>query len=211
MSAIVLGAGPGLGVALARAYAGTGRKVALVARNSQTVQDLAAQVGDGAIGLAADLAAPSAVADAIARATDQLGVPDIVHYNASVMTEGTPSTVPLQTVEDAWRVGCLGAWAALQASVPLMDSGSAFFVTGGGLALDPWPPASALASAKAAVRNFVFAAAKELPDLKVAMITINGVIGSPELSPDEIARWFLVMLEESSPEVEMTLPRKAAT
>jgi NAD(P)-dependent dehydrogenase (short-subunit alcohol dehydrogenase family) len=89
----------------------------------------------------------------------------------------------------------------------LMDEGSAFFVTGGGLALEPWPPASALASAKAALRNMVHAAAKELPDLRVAMITIMGVIKEgTELSPSEISRYFLALLEERDPAVETVLP-----
>ncbi len=206
MSAIVLGAGPGLGLSLARAYAETHRGVAVVTRRPEVAEELAAQVG-GAVGLAADLGDPAAVTAVVREAADRLGAPDIVHYNASVMFEGSPSSVPLEAVERSWRVGCLGAWAALQAAVPLMPEGSAFFVTGGGMALDPWPPASALASAKAALRNLVLAAAKELTDIRVAMITIQGVIGSsPELSPDEIARYFLALLEQTDPPVETLLP-----
>ena len=123
MSAIVLGAGPGLGLALARAYAETNRRVAVVTRRPQVAEQLAAQV-PGALGLAADLGDPAAVTAVVRQAADRLGAPDIVHYNASVMVEGSPSTVPLEAVETAWRVGCLGAWAALQAAVPLMaDAG----------------------------------------------------------------------------------------
>jgi NAD(P)-dependent dehydrogenase (short-subunit alcohol dehydrogenase family) len=206
MSAIVLGVGPGLGLALARAYGETGRKVAVVSRREEDATAYAAQLPD-AMGFAADLGDPAAVTEVVRRAAEQLGAPDIVHYNASVLLEGTPSQVDLAAVESSWRVGCLGAWAALQASVPLMDSGSAFFVTGGGLALDPWPPASALGSAKAALRNMVHAAAKELPDLRVAMITIKGVIKEgTELSPGEISRYFLALLEEAAPPVETVLP-----
>ncbi len=206
MSAIVLGVGPGLGMALARAYAETGRKVAVVSRRQEEATAFAAELPEAA-GFGADLGDPAAVADVIARASSQLGAPDIVHYNASVLLEGTPSQIGLDAVETSWRVGCLGAWAALQAALPLMDEGSAFFVTGGGLALEPWPPASALASAKAALRNMVHAAAKELPAVRVAMITIMGVIKEgTELSPSEISRYFLALLEESSPPVETVLP-----
>lgn len=206
MSAIVLGVGPGLGLALARGYADTGRKVAVVSRRPDDAAAFAAGLPDAA-GYAADLGDPAAVMEVVRRAAEELGAPDIVHYNASVLLEGTPSQVGLDAVETSWRVGCLGAWAALQASVPLMDDGSAFFVTGGGLALEPWPPASALASAKAALRNMVHAAAKELPDLRVAMITIMGVIKEgTELSPSEISRYFLALLEESAPPVETMLP-----
>lgn len=206
MSAIVLGVGPGLGLALAHAYADTGRRVAVVSRRQDDAAGFAADLPN-AVGYAADLGDPAAVMEVVRRAAEELGAPDIVHYNASVLLEGTPSQVSLDAVETSWRVGCLGAWAALQASVPLMDDGSAFFVTGGGLALEPWPPASALASAKAALRNMVHAAAKELPDLRVAMITIMGVIKEgTELSPSEISRYFLALLEERDPAVETVLP-----
>lgn len=206
MSAIVLGVGPGLGLALAHAYADTGRRVAVVSRRQDDAAGFAADLPN-AVGYAADLGDPAAVMEVVRRAAEELGAPDIVHYNASVLLEGTPSQVSLDAVETSWRVGCLGAWAALQAAVPLMDDGSAFFVTGGGLALEPWPPASALASAKAALRNMVHAAAKELPDLRVAMITIMGVIKEgTELSPSEISRYFLALLEERDPAVETVLP-----
>ncbi len=198
MSAIVLGAGPGLGAALVDAYASTGRTVAAVSRSGAPVA--------GARGFAADLGDPQQVRQVIAHISDEIGVPDIVHYNASVLLPGTPSEVSLADVETSWRVGCLGAWAALQASVALMDDDCAFFVTGGGLALNPWPGASALASAKAALRNFVFASAAEATELRIAMITVAGVIGQ-DITADEIARYFLGLLEEQNPPVETVLPR----
>jgi NAD(P)-dependent dehydrogenase (short-subunit alcohol dehydrogenase family) len=208
MSAIVLGAGPGLGMALARAYGQTGRSVAIVARRREALEQYAASLtGVDALGLSADLGDPQAVASVIREAADRLGAPDIVHYNASTLIQGTPSQVPLAAVEQSWRVGCLGAWAALQAAVPVMPIGSAFFVTGGGLALDPQPSASALAAAKAALRSLVHSAAKELTDIRVAMITVSGVIATDTaLSPDEIARHFLGLLEQTHPAVETVLP-----
>lgn len=198
MSAIVLGVGPGLGASLVQAYAETGRQVAAVSRSGSEVA--------GGIPFAADLGQPDEVARVISAAAEQLGPPDIVHYNASVLIPGTPSQVSLADVETTWRVSCLGAWAALHASVPLMDAGSAFFVTSGGLALKPWAGASALGSAKAALRNFVQAAAAELTDLRIAMITVAGVIGQ-DIEADEIARYFLGLLEEQAPAVETILPQ----
>lgn len=197
MSAIVLGVGPGLGAALVAAYAGTGRSVAAVSRSGTAFP--------GARSFTADLADPQQVRRVVQQASEELGTPDIVHYNASVLLPGTPGEVALESVETAWRVGCLGAWAALQAAVPLMPAGGAFFVTGGGLALRPWAPASSLASAKAAVRTMVLAAAAELTDLRVAMITVAGVIGQ-DITAEEIAQAFLDLLDQPDPPVETLLP-----
>jgi NAD(P)-dependent dehydrogenase (short-subunit alcohol dehydrogenase family) len=208
MSALVLGVGPGLGMSLARAYAETGRPVAVVALHQEQADAFAAELGPAAAGFAADLGDPAQVRAVVQQAADRLGAPDIVHYNASLLVEGTPSVVPLAAVESAWRVGCLGAWATLQAAVPLMDEGSAFFVTNSGVSINPWSGGSVLSSAKAAVRNLVFSAAEELTHLRVAMITINGLIKEgTDLSPDEIARNFLGLLEELRPQVETMLPR----
>lgn len=198
MSAIVLGAGPGLGTALVEAYASTGRRVAAVSRSGAAIP--------GAVPIAADLGDPAQVRRAMGLAAAEVGPPDIVHYNASVLIPGPPSEVPLDAVKTSWRVGCLGAWAALQASSDLLPPGSAFFVTGGGLAVNPWPGASALGSAKAALRNFVLAAAAEGTDLRIAMITVSGVIGQ-DIDADEIARTFLGLLEEQHPPVETVLPQ----
>jgi NAD(P)-dependent dehydrogenase (short-subunit alcohol dehydrogenase family) len=206
MSAVVLGVGPGLGMALARAYADTGRRVALIARNADRLEGYAAQI-PSSVAIPADLADPVQVGAAIDQAAGSVGPIDVVHFNASLLVSGAPSEVPLDAVEQSWRVGCLGAWAALQSAVPLLPVGGAFFVTGGGLALDPWPPASALASAKAAVRNLVQAAAKELPHLHVCMVTVRGVIDDDgDLSAQRIAARFVDLLGDPDPPVEVLLP-----
>lgn len=207
MSAIVLGVGPGLGMSLARAYAGTGRTVAVVALHQEQADGFAAQL-PGGVGFAADLGDPEQVRTVVQQAAERLGPPDIVHYNASLLVEGMPTQVPLDGVEAGWRVGCLGAWAALQAAVPLMGEGSAFLVTNSGVSINTWAQGSVLSSAKAALRSLVFAAAEELPHLRIAMITIMGLIKpGTDLSPDEIALNFLALVADQHPAVETMLPR----
>ncbi|HQR78965.1 MAG TPA: SDR family oxidoreductase [Actinomycetota bacterium] len=210
MSALILGVGPGLGLALARAYGGAGHKVAVVARRPEAVSNyVSSLVGVDAVGLTADLADPVSVTRVVREAAGDLGPLDVVHYNASVLLEGTPSKVGLAEVEQSWRVGCLGAWAALQAAVPLMPQGAAFLVTNSGLAQKPWPPASALSAAKAALHNMVQAAAAELTDIRVAMLTVMGMIRKgTDLDPDEIARAFVDLLEQTDPPVESFIPRR---
>lgn len=214
MSAIVIGVGPGLGLSLARAYGRTGRDVALIARRPGQLQGFVeklAEEGITAYACPAEASDPESVRHAINAAEDAAGAPDIVHYNASFLPEGTPTHVSLRDVELAWRVGCFGAWAALQATVPLMLSsgGGTFFVTGGGLALEPWPPASALAGAKAAVRSLSLAAAKELrqTSVRVATVTVNGLIQpGTDLDPDRIADLFVDLLGRPELPVETVIP-----
>ena len=62
--------------------------------------------------------------------------------------------------------------------------------TGGGLALNPWPQAAALAVGKAGLRNLVYSLAAELEPagIHVATVTIAGMVQpGTEFDPERIA------------------------
>jgi NADP-dependent 3-hydroxy acid dehydrogenase YdfG len=83
--AVVTGATSGIGAATARRLASDGAAVAIVGRREERLRDLAAELGDGAMRVAADvtdLPALEAAADSI---RDRLGRVDLVVANAGVM------------------------------------------------------------------------------------------------------------------------------
>lgn len=200
MIAVVVGVGPGMGVALARAFGREGATVALVARRADALASYAEELAaDGLTARAypADVADEASLRAAFAAIRASLGDPDVLVYNASLNAPGTPAEVRPVDAAAAFAVGALGALVALQEVLPAMrarDAGTVL-VTGGGLALRPWPPATALGMAKAAVRNLVQAAARDLAGtgVHIGMVTIMGVVGAPGFDPDDIAARFVQM------------------
>src|SRR4051812_15082532 len=83
--AVITGASSGIGEATARALAAHGYRVALLARRADRLQALAAELGDGAIAIQADVTKRDALVAAAQRVQDELGGADMLVNNAGVM------------------------------------------------------------------------------------------------------------------------------
>jgi meso-butanediol dehydrogenase / (S,S)-butanediol dehydrogenase / diacetyl reductase len=93
------GGSTGIGLDCAKAYAAAGAKVALVARNGEFSDQVAADLGPGHIGFACDVSSDSDVKSAIQRVLDQYGKLDVIHNNAGI---ATPSKPLHETSDDEW-------------------------------------------------------------------------------------------------------------
>jgi NADP-dependent 3-hydroxy acid dehydrogenase YdfG len=71
--AVITGASSGIGEATARALAADGYRVALLARRAERIQALADELGDGAIGVPADVTDRDALVAATRRVQQELG------------------------------------------------------------------------------------------------------------------------------------------
>lgn len=118
--AVIVGAGPGLGSALARCFAKTGMAVAVARRNSDKLSELAAEVSGKAY--SCDATDAGAVEDMFAAVTRDLGTPALAVFNAGAYRPGGILDIDPRDFEDCWRTGCLGGLhvgqAALRRMVP---------------------------------------------------------------------------------------------
>jgi ribitol 2-dehydrogenase len=87
-SVLVTGASSGIGKASARAFAREGMKVAISARSTDRLVELASELGPDAIVLPADLTSATDTDDLIRDAIESLGSLDVLFANAGVYVAG---------------------------------------------------------------------------------------------------------------------------
>lgn len=132
----IIGAGEGLGQALAARFAGEGFDIALVSRTeagSAAARAAASAAGDAARVryFAADAMHPETIEQAIARISDEMGAIDLLIYNArGAFTACEPLDMTYAALEENYRVEVVGAFAAAKSVLQAMRArghGSIFF------------------------------------------------------------------------------------
>lgn len=192
---LIIGAGPGLGLSLARRFGAMGMRIGLVARRASALESYADGLSEE--GLTVE-AAPADVTDAAAlrRAVDvlvrHLGPPEVMIYNAFRRGGGKASRLSVAEMLESVRGNAGGALNASGLVVPMMrDKGQGtILITGGGAAIDPWPDLAPLGVGKAALRNYALNLAAELaPEgIHVATVTIcDHIRPGSRFDPDRIA------------------------
>jgi NADP-dependent 3-hydroxy acid dehydrogenase YdfG len=86
--AVITGASSGIGAATARALAADGYRVALLARRLDRIEALAAELGDIAVAIQADVTDRNSLLAAAERVQDELGGADVLVNNAGIMLLG---------------------------------------------------------------------------------------------------------------------------
>jgi 3-oxoacyl-[acyl-carrier protein] reductase len=97
-TAFVTGSTRGIGLAIARAFHGAGAKVAIVGRDEGRARSVAVELGQGAAGVACDVAVAEQVEAALAAAETALGPVDILVNNAGL----TRDNILLRLTDADW-------------------------------------------------------------------------------------------------------------
>ena len=120
-TAIITGAGSGIGQATACLFAAEGARLLLVDRNAAKLAETAALVGEGAIIAEADAGDEATVAGFVAQGMAAWGAIDVLHANAGVSGGAIPF---LQGTADLWtdvlRTNLLGPFFAIREVAPHM-------------------------------------------------------------------------------------------
>jgi NAD(P)-dependent dehydrogenase (short-subunit alcohol dehydrogenase family) len=190
----IIGAGPQLGLAIARAFGSRGFDVALVARNGAKLDDLVGRLGAEGITAAAfpaDVLDRDALTQALKDAAAHFGGIDVLEYSPSGGAGSTAMTSPSETdpshVEHEMGFQLYGAIAATRAVLPAMreaGGGTLLFTTGAG-SVDPVPMFGNVNAAAAALRNWVLNLHKELAGsgVQAAHVAIGVFIGADSPVP----------------------------
>jgi len=176
------GAGPGNGLALARRFAASGYRVALIARDAGRLEALATDV-EGAMAFACDVGDADSVDQAFAAITDAAGPVDTLLYNAGAAVFGPIDQIDAADFHGAWRTNALGLFHCANAVLPAMRAAGdgRIVVTGATASRKGGANFAGFASAKAAQYSLAQSMARQLgPEgIHVAIAIIDGVIDTP--------------------------------
>jgi NADP-dependent 3-hydroxy acid dehydrogenase YdfG len=203
-SLIIVGAGPGIGLAAAQCFGSRGFTVGLVARREQTLRkcrdDLAA-AGVCSFYRVADCARETELGAALQAIQDEAGAPEALLYNAANIKWKNLLDETAAGLTADFEVNVAGALTAVRAVLPALraaNRGTLLF-TGSMFAEDPVPAFGSLSIGKAGLRNLAHGLAKSLRGtaIKVHYLSIQGRVTTedPQRSPSMIAErcWQLHM------------------
>ena len=211
----IIGAGPGLGLALAKKFGQNGYNAALIARNPDTLDTLVNDLSSHGINVArfvADTSDQAALTAALTAARTHFGSIDVLEFSPHSGGPGSmtsPTDVTAENLRPVLETLLLGAVTAVQTVLPgMVDAGhETILFTAGSGSINPVPFFGTLNTAQAATRNWALNLHNQLAGsgVYVAHIAIGVSIGDaapaegyPFKTPDEIAAAFWDLHQERS-------------
>lgn len=204
---VIVGAGPGLGMNIARRFAQGGFDIALISRDQSRLKGLSEKLnseGYTAQGFAADAAIEKDLQSAFDCITQWNDNVEVLIYNAAAMIPDNVLDLTPSTMMGNMALNLGGAICSVNQVLPLMRGrgGGTILITGGGLGLEPYPNWASLSAGKAALRNYTIALHKALfpESIHVAVIAVCGIVEAGGLfDPDQIAEKYWQLHAESKP------------
>jgi 3-hydroxyacyl-CoA dehydrogenase / 3-hydroxy-2-methylbutyryl-CoA dehydrogenase len=193
--AIIAGGASGLGAATARALAEHGAHVAIADLNGDQAKELANELGNGAIGVKADVTNEDEVREAVAAAVEAFGEIRFAVSCAGIgwaeRTVGKEGPANLQPFETVVRVNLIGTFNVLRLSAAAMsgnepDAGGergAVVMTASIAAFDGQIGQTAYAASKGGIVGLTLPAARDLSRQGIRVCTIApGTFDTPLLA-----------------------------
>lgn len=219
--AVIVGAGPGLGRALARRFGAAEMNVALAARDLARLENLSVEcagIGRGARAYACDASREEDVEAFFRQVRSDFSDPDVVVYNAGTFVPHGILETTAEEFERCWRVGCLGGFLVGRAAARGMveriaqgGPGGTILFTGATASLRGSAGFHNLAVGKFGLRALAQSMARELQPkgIHVAHVIIDGRIrpsavvehtdegrGDERLDPDAIAEAYFQLYRQ---------------
>jgi NADP-dependent 3-hydroxy acid dehydrogenase YdfG len=199
--AAVVGAGPGLGLSVARVFGANGYDVALISSRRATLDALVRELrsaGVTAAGFAADVADHDRLAVALLEAQEVLGPIDVVEFSPYAGLDlAQPADVTVEALRAQMDVQLYGAVTTVRAVLPGMlerGAGTLLFTMGGG-SIEPYPMLATLNPPQGALRNWVKNLHNTLGErgVQAATVVVNAAITTqtpehPHVHPGAVAQ-----------------------
>ncbi|MGW0160672.1 SDR family oxidoreductase [Mycobacterium sp. NPDC003323] len=168
---LVVGASSGIGHAVAERAAERGAKVAVAARRTDLLEELAGQIGGTAYEL--DVEDPAAISRVIDAAARTLGGFDAVVFTSTVAPMAHIEDTDIATWIHAYSVNTLGAHHVLRAIRPHLSDTGVVLITSSHDVGRPRAGVAAYNASKAALNEILHSWRSEHPDLAIVRVGIG--------------------------------------
>jgi 3-oxoacyl-[acyl-carrier protein] reductase len=185
-TALVTGAGSGMGKCIAETFVREGARVALVDINFDAAKSAARAIGNNAIALCCDVTKKSEVEAAVVETLAAFGALDILVNNAGITHVNKPfMEISEDEYERTFAVNVKGVFFGCQAVVPHFRKvgGGVIINIGSTAGLRPRPGTSAYSATKGAVHTLTKGLAGELADDRIRVCAIAPVATETPLLP----------------------------
>jgi len=179
--AVIVGVGPGIGIAVARKFGKNGFKVALLARNHDKLIQIAEELKKEGIEshpFTTDVTDENLVIKSFTDIKKTLGHISVLVYNAAMVKHDVASQLSASTLKDTFAVNTVGALVSAQQVIPEMKAagGGTIIFTGGLFAIVPYYKFSSLTISTSGLRNLTILLSQELKSngIHVATVTVCG-------------------------------------
>ena len=204
--ALVTGAARGIGFETARQLHMRGASVALVDLVAAEAREAAERIGEGMIGIAADVTDAGAVRAAIAETVERFGGLDVVVANAGIGPPSITTTrlMPAEEWERVIEVNLMGVWHTVHAALPqISERKGQIVIVASAAAFTNGMMMSPYATSKAAVEAFGRALRAELAPFgaSAGVAYFNWV--DTKMVQDAFARPGAAKMEELAPSFMM--------
>ena len=205
-TAVIVGAGKGMGNHIAKRFAKEGFRVVLVARQEKALAEYAAEFakrGYEAHGEAADASDTASLTEAFARIHEKYGAVDVMIYNAALMQGGKATELTAEEMARHFQVDVVGALHCAKLVLPQQQkqgSGAILF-TGGMFGVYPNanPDYACMSMDKSALRMLAQMLNEELKPtgIYVGIVNIMGNVGgNAHFAPEHIAEMYWQLYQD---------------
>ncbi len=179
---LIIGAGSGLGTALAKRFSRSGNQIILATRNTSNLDELAREIG--ALVIRCDASNEQDIASLFETIDNaEISLSEMI-YNAGAYTNGAVTDLDPGQIRQSIDVNALGAFLAARQCARRMKKfgGGTMLFTGASAGIKGYANSSAFAMGKFALRGLCQSLARELApqNIHVAHFVIDGLIYQPD-------------------------------
>jgi NAD(P)-dependent dehydrogenase (short-subunit alcohol dehydrogenase family) len=178
--AIVTGASSGIGLAIAKRFAGEGARLFITGRRQPALDAAVREVGGNTVGVRGDISKLADLDRLYDVVREQAGAIDVLCANAGGGEFAPLHDITEEHYERTFDTNVKGTLFTVQKALPLLRDGASVILTGSSAATAGIPAFSVYSASKAAIRNF---ARGWILDLAPQRVRVNVLVPGATLTP----------------------------